>query len=203
MELAVSRHLTAAVEGDLDEAVARRLAREVNASLAAVYGKRGKAHLESRISGYNSAAQTSPWLVLVDLDRPTVSCAPLLIARWLPRPANYMCLRVAVSSAESWLMGDHERFAAHLGISGSRLPDNPEAIDDPKQFVVNLARRSRKSRVREGVPPRDGSGRRVGPLYNVVMAEFVSDVWRPAAAANSADSLRRCLKRLTEVLGPN
>ena len=46
-----------AVEGIVDEAVARRLVREVGANPGAVYGKKGKAHLRGRLSGYNQAAE--------------------------------------------------------------------------------------------------------------------------------------------------
>ena len=44
--------ISGAVEGDVDEAVLRRLVQQVGASPGTVYGKRGTPHLLQRISGY-------------------------------------------------------------------------------------------------------------------------------------------------------
>ena len=69
--------ISAAVEGDVDEAVARRLIVGAGAQPGSIYGKHGKAALRTRIDGYNRAAQHAPWLVLVDLDS-DAACAPVL-----------------------------------------------------------------------------------------------------------------------------
>jgi len=74
--------LTAAVEGLVDEAVVRRLAKHVGVEVGPVYGKNGKGHLRQRIAGYNNAARISPWVVLVDLNR-EAECAPPLRDAWL------------------------------------------------------------------------------------------------------------------------
>jgi hypothetical protein len=67
--------ITAAVEGDVDEAVVRSLIEHIQAKIRAVYGRTGKSHLQRRLSGYNQAARFSPWIVLVDLDH-DAECAP-------------------------------------------------------------------------------------------------------------------------------
>jgi hypothetical protein len=68
------RNVTAAVEGAVDEAVARRIAREINIALERVFGKTGKDKLVTRIHGYNRAAARSPWWVLLDLDHDAGPC---------------------------------------------------------------------------------------------------------------------------------
>jgi hypothetical protein len=67
--------LSAAVEGDLDEVVLRRLIAEVGLPVGTIYGKAGKAHLRNRIEDYNRAARFVPWVILVDLDAPCIRCA--------------------------------------------------------------------------------------------------------------------------------
>jgi len=184
-----------AVEGDLDEWVARKLVTHVGASCGPVYGKQGKSHLKRRIQGYNQAADRMPWLVLVDLDRD--ACPPALRNDWLPDPAPRMCFRIAVRAIEAWLLADRSNLARFLGVSTSQIPCNPEALPDPKQFLINLASGSRKRAIKEGLVP--GQGQRIGPAYNSHLIEFVKGVWDVKSAASNAPSLRRaldCLQRL-------
>ena len=190
--------LAAAVEGLIDEAVVRRLAKHVGMEVGPVHGKNGKGHLRQRIAGYNNAARISPWIVLVDLNR-DAECAPPLRDAWLHQPATNMCFRVAVREVESWLLADRGRLARFLRVPISRVPTTPEAIEDPKRALVELAARSRRRDIREDMVPRPGSGRTVGPAYASRLIEFVGTHWNPEVAAGSSDSLRRCLLRLREI----
>jgi hypothetical protein len=188
----------AAVEGIVDEAVVRKLIAHADATPGDVYGKQGKSFLRQRIAGYNNAAQRAPWLVLVDLDSEE-DCAPPLRSAWLPQPAPYLCLRVAVREVEAWLLADAERLAGFLNVARSRLPADPERLGDPKAAMIELARASRRRDIREDMVPRPESGRQVGPAYSSRLIEFASGDWRPDVAAGRADSLNRtmrCLKRL-------
>jgi hypothetical protein len=165
-----------------------------------VYGKQGKPHLRERVSGYNNAARHVPWLILVDLDR-DADCAPPFAAQWLPRPAPLLCFRVVVRAVEAWLLADVETLSGFLGVARSRIPTHPEALDDPKAALVNLARASRRTAVRKDMVPREGSGRPVGPAYSSRLIEYVVNHWRPDVAAARAESLDRairCLRRLAE-----
>lgn len=191
--------VSGAVEGLIDEAVLRGLLTHVGAAVGAVHGKHGKDDLRHGLRGYNSAARWAPWVVLVDLNRDE-ACAPPLRRLWLPDPAPGMCFRIVVRKIEAWLLADRERIARFLGVPLSRVPPSPEAVDDPKQLMVELARRSRRREIREDMVPRPGSGRQVGPAYTSRLVEFVERHWRPGVAARSADSLRRCLKRLDQLV---
>lgn len=192
------------MEGDLDEVVLRRLGEHTGICVGSVYGKKGKRDLQGKIAKYNQAAQFSPWVVLVDLDG-EFECAPSLRARWLPSPARHMCFRVAVREVESWLLADRESIARFLSIGQQKVPSSVDDLDDPKQTLIDLARASRRSAIREDMAPRQGSGASVGPAYTSRMTEFVraqgEPRWRPDLAAEVSPSLSRCINALAQLRG--
>jgi hypothetical protein len=190
--------ICAAVEGTIDEAVARKLIFEAGGTPGEIYGKKGKLFLRQKVQGFNNAARHSPWMVLVDLNS-EAECVPPIREEWVPDPAPMLCFRVAVREVEAWLMADAESLAGFLGIARNKISDNPESIADPKTAMVNLARKSRRRYIREDMVPREESGRQVGPAYKSRLIEYVMEKWRPDIAASNADSLRRaiaCLRRL-------
>lgn len=193
-------YISGAVEGILDEAVLRRLVNWVGAEMGYVYPVGGKPQLDLRLSGYNEAARYSPWCVLRDLDK-DASCPAELIVRLLPEPAPTMCFRIAVRAVEAWLMADRQRMASFLSVSRARIPVSPEDAHDPKEILVNVARRSNKTAVQDSMVPRPGSGRSVGPGYTSLMIEYIRSRWRPEIAAESSESLRRCIACLKSLAG--
>ena len=189
--------LSVVVEGITDEVVVIRILEECGLKMGVVRGLKGRSSIEKGITGYNNAVKRSPWFVLVDLDQD--SCAGELCQSWLPNPSPLMCLRVVIREVESWLLADAVRLAGFLKVSPTLLPDSPESLADPKRTLVNLARRSRSVKIRDGLVPRIASGRVVGELYTSLVTEFVMDRekgWRPAHAAQSAPSLDRCIKAI-------
>ena len=191
--------VSAAVEGDVDEAVVRRLIVEAGAQPGPVYGKGGKAALRAKINGYNNAARHAPWLVVVDLDG-DAECAPPLREIWIPAPAPWLCFRVVVRQIEAWLMADAESLAAYLGIAARRIPTAPETLDNAKAAMVTLARRSRKRNMQYDMVPREGGGRSVGPAYTSRLIEYATSRWRPRVAAARSESLRRAMARLERLV---
>lgn len=190
--------ISTAVEGLVDEAVARKVLAHVGAVPGVIYGTKGKSHLRSKIDGYNRAARHAPWLVLVDLDQ-DAACASALRNEWVREVAPLLCFRIVVREIEAWLMADATSLAAFLRVSVSRVPSDPESIVRPKDALVQLARQSKRIALRRDMVPRPGSGRAVGPAYTSRLIEYVDDQWRPEIAARSAESLRRalaCLRRL-------
>jgi hypothetical protein len=108
-----------------------------------------------------------------------------------------------VRAVEAWLLADRERLAHFLGIQLSHVPTNPEAVDDPKRTVIELAERSRRRGIREDMVPRPGSGRTQGPAYTSRMIEFAMDEragWRPDVAGSSSASLCRCLRSIHQLV---
>jgi hypothetical protein len=190
--------VTGAVEGIIDEALLRRICEHVGTQAGTVYGKSGKIYLLQRLPGYNNSARHRHWAVLLDLDNDG-ACAPEILPVWLPLPSALMALRVAVRELEAWILADQERIAGYLAVRPAEVPANSDVLDHPKEFVIELARRSRRSDIREDIVPRPGSGQSVGPAYASRMIEFLhgrEDGWRPEIAARSSDSLRRCLEAL-------
>ena len=185
--------VTVAIEGSVDEAVARRLIAHVGGQTGRINGYGGKSFLEKRIGGYNNGARNSPWFVLVDLD---TGCAAQLRNDWLPAPAALMCFRVAVHEVEAWLLADAETLAEYLKVRVSRVPRDPERLPDPKSRMIALARRSASRAVRNGMTPRSGNDRAVGSTYNRRLADYARDRWRPGLAARRSDSLRRAIAGL-------
>ena len=180
--------ISSAVEGVVDEAVVKRLIVEAGGGIGPIYGKRGKSQLKQKINGYNNAARHDPWIVLVDLNR-EADCPPPLKAVWLPNPAPFMCFRIAVREVEAWLLADRERFASFFRVRLLHIPAAPEVLNDPKEAVIEVSRKSRSRDIRLDMVPRPGSGRTIGPAYVSRLIEFVSDRqrgWRPERAAQSS-----------------
>jgi len=193
--------ISAAVEGNLDEAVVRKLITHAGATPGDVYGKQGKAFLRQKISAYNNASRRMPWIVLVDLDC-DADCAPQLRNAWLSDQSPRLCFRIAVREVEAWLIADVERLSIFIGVARQSIPADPESLRDPKTTMVNLARASRRREILEDMVPREGSGRREGPAYSSRLVEFVIYQWRPDVAAIHSESLARairCISRLTRI----
>jgi hypothetical protein len=151
--------------------------------------------IKKRIRSLNDAAKGMPYLVLTDLD--TSECAPVLIRQWLNAPKHpNLLLRVAVRAVEAWLLGCRESFAAFLGVPESRIPAQVEGIVNPKEYVVNLARRSRKKDIRLDIVPRDGSTAKVGPDYNGRLTSYVLENWDPIVAKEHSPSLQKAMEAL-------
>ncbi len=191
-------HVHILVEGLTDEIVIRRILQDAKLTCGFVRGLNGKEQLLEQLPKYNAAARRSNWLVVVDLDQ-DAECAPDYVREKLPHPSEGMLLRIAVRTIESWLLADRERFAAFLGIAVENIPDKPDNEENPKTTLLNLARRSKRKKLREDIAPRPGSGRKVGPGYLTRIIEFVTEgkySWRPEVAAENSDSLRRCIEAL-------
>ena len=187
-----------AVEGRLDEAVARYLLEFCGFDVGPVYGIRGRNAILERVAGYNEDARFGAhWFVLVDLDR-NPDCAPELVRSVLPSPAPDMCFRVAVRSIEAWLLADRKGFASWAGIRLSDLPVDVESLEQPKGRLVDAVRQSRRRTLVDSIVPRQGSGRTEGPAYTSTLSEFVTDRWNIEAAAAAAPSLARAIRCLKD-----
>lgn len=186
------------VEGDIDDAVVRKIAFRLGVDVHEVFVRNGKPAVLKALRGFNSSARSRPWFVLVDLDQDT-PCAGDFVAEHLPAPSSKMRFRIAVRAAESWLLADREGFAKFFRVGLGAVSENPEGLTDPKQSVVDIARLSRKAMVRDSVPPRPGSGRRTGELYAALLIEYVIQHWDPAAARRRSVSLDRAMTRLGEL----
>ncbi len=181
-----SAAVTLVVEDRLSEAVMLRLVHDIWSDWkgnAAVHVNHGIARIKANIKKWNEAARIVPVIILVDSD--DSACSVEMKADWLPNgESRKLIFRIAVREVESWLLADHVEFPKFLGISTSLLPRNPDTVVDPKNELIQLAKRSPRRSIREGIVPRDGSGATIGPTYNDVLAEFAETKWFVPAARN-------------------
>lgn len=181
----------------MDEAIVRTLLEHTGREAGTIYVQGGKPKLLAKLAGFNAAARFSPWIVVIDLNG-DAECAPDFVSETIPAPSANMIFRVAVRQAEAWLMADREGLAHYLRVSQALVPKDPEAEVDAKRTMVNVARASRDRRVRQDMVPTPGGGRKTGPNYAGRLIEFATRRWRPDVAAERADSLSRCLRRLAD-----
>jgi hypothetical protein len=186
------------IEDDLSEVILRRLLTDADRDyfVGSAYGRNGFGYLRNTANKWNAAAAAgTPILLLTDLDRH--NCAPELISGWLNQEchANFL-FRVAVREVESWLLADSEGFAQFLGIRSALVPTQPDQVVDPKQTLINLARRSRRKTLKDSIVPRTGSTATQGPDYNSCLGDFVRKHWDSKTARDHSPSLNRAWQQI-------
>ena len=108
-------------------------------------------------------------------------------------------MRVPIRAIESWLLADLEGVTREFWVPRHRVPDDPDSLDNPKQALVNLCRRSRRADIRTAMVPRTGSGRQVGPEYSDRVSIFALRAWDPLRAGERSPSLRRTIATLRKL----
>jgi hypothetical protein len=184
------------VEGRLDETAANRLITATGHQPGTCYGKKGFAYIQNKVRGFNQAASSGIYLVLVDFMDTKLGCPAEVVAQWLPHRQPHLLFRLVVRELESWLLADRENLARFLKISPVKIPAHPEQLSDPKLTLVNLARASRSKSIREALVPELDSTASEGRLYNSEMNRFIEDYWDITKARQDAESLNKCCSRL-------
>lgn len=185
------------VEDAPSEAVLRVMLKQVvpHVEVSAVYGMKGNGFLRKNCNAFNQASKGMPYLLLTDLDH--YPCPRALIADWKCTPFNEgMLFRIAIKEIESWIMSMKEPFSDFLGVAKNKIPDKPDTVSDPKQLLLNLARRSRSNRIAKEMVPERSSTAAVGPGYNSLLTAFVYHKWIAIEAAKNSESLSRCIDRV-------
>ena len=190
--------LNVVVEDAVSEAVMVRLLAYVRYSGRIVYRiERGNGNIRKNIDKYKGASRVVPHLVLTDLDR--YPCPPALLDDWnIGKLSGTMTFRIAVREVEAWLLSDRQNIATFLMVAVEKVPCNPESLDDPKQALFGVIRKSRKRRLIEEMIPQPGA--HIGPLYNERICDFVLNHWHIETAATNAPSLARNLARISAFL---
>ena len=111
-------------------------------------------------------------------------CPPNAINE-IPGPVHpNLMYRFAVMEIESWVMAHREAISDFLSIPKNRIPDDTDTIEKPKEYLIDLARKSRSGRIKKDIVPQDRSTSQVGPDYNGRLGEFVSKHWDARIASN-------------------
>ncbi len=154
----------------------------------------GFGYIKTNINGFNQAAIATPFFVLTDLDN--YSCPTVLINEWLNHPPKpNLIFRIAVREIEAWLLADREGFSNFTGVSLANFPINPELEANPKQTLINIARKSRRRSVREDIVPINKNAQ-IGPNYNEQLMNYVASIWDIEKAMENSESLRRACQYL-------
>ena len=158
---------------------------------------KGFGQIKSNLSRFKNASNVLPHIVLTDLDQ--YVCASELLQDWnvLPLHEN-MLFRIAVREVEAWLLADGTGIASLLSISQNKVTTTPDDLFDPKQTLVNLARKSRSRRFASEFVPASGSAAQIGPLYNDHLCRFARERWNVQSAVESSPSLNRSVARLQQ-----
>lgn len=193
--------LVIAVEDELSGAVMSRLISFSgrNFTINRIFNARGNVRLKAGMTKFREASRVFPHIVLTDLDR--YPCPPELIDTWNAKQLPPQLLfRIAVREVEAWLMADRAGIAEFLHIDVNKVPHAPEAEEDPKRTLINLARKSKKRRLSQEIVPEAGSSAKIGVLYNTHFVKFVNYCWDIEQARLSAPSLERTISRISTFL---
>jgi hypothetical protein len=186
-------------EDELSDAVACRLANLAGWEEQTLrsFRRGGSGYLRKRVDSFCEIARTGPCFVLTDLDR--MACAPALLADWfgVKERRENLVFRVAVREVEAWLLADRAGLANFLGVAPQRIKHDPEAIQNPKEALLNVAKLSRPE-IRHELLPKRNSFAIQGLGYNVILSGFAKRLWNVSAAAERSRSLSRALVRLAE-----
>ncbi len=193
-----------AIEDRLSDVVATKILNHFGGEIIQKAGYKGNSYLQQKAQSFNKGARKECSIfMLTDLDSPQ-DCPPGLIQSWIRGPLNpYFLIRVAVMEVESWVMADRVGFANFLSIPIHRIPSPTVDILNPKEFLVSLARKSQKKRVRQALVPGPGTNLSVGPQYNEYLSDFIQDHWNLERAATVSPSLKRTIDRLTQEMVTN
>ena len=185
------------VEDVLSEGVLRRILRHFapKFSIVSCLGREGYGFIKKNLPAFNEASAQACFVVMTDLD--DNGCAPTLRKLWHSRPFHdNLLFRVAIIEVEAWLLAHRRGFARYLGVPRERIPGDSQKIRHPKEFIIDLARRSPRAEIRDAIVPRSSRRSRVGPDYNGCLLRFVDRFWNFEVARKNSDSLDRALKAL-------
>jgi hypothetical protein len=106
-----------------------------------------------------------------------------------------ICFRIAVKEVEAWLLADIEGLSQFFRVSKVNFPKKPENEIDPKQTLIELAKRSRLRTIKDDIVPINEYAK-IGPNYNARMTEFVNEYWNIESAINRSRSLEKAFSKL-------
>lgn len=193
-------YISLVYEDDLSEIVMTQILRQFpdKYELHQSYSGNGFGYLKANIKGFNQASSVNPHFMLTDLD--TYECPLTLIGEWVNFKMNpNFIFRIAVREIESWLLADREGLSKYFNISIKNLPMNPDEEANPKETLINLARRSKRRNIREDIVPLNQNAS-IGPYYNGCLSEFVLNYWNIENAIKHSDSLKRAYQKLKDFL---
>ncbi|EPC3544836.1 hypothetical protein ACRZCT_004522 [Aeromonas hydrophila] len=193
--------LSIASEDIISEVVLSKIVSQVCAGdIVHRLGKTGCGDLIKNIPKYNQLAALHPVVLMLDLD--TRACADeyvsSLFSKLNGREPNFHII-VPVTEVESWLLSDKSTLSTCLGVNEKTIPCEPDKLMDPKQTIINLARKSKLRKIKSELPPAVGEKCPIGISYNSILCEYVKSYWRVDVAKESSPSLKRAVDILSSL----
>ena len=187
-------YINIAFEDVLSEAVINRLLSQLWPE-AVIYKKffgRGSGYLKSHLQAFINSSKSNPFFVLIDSDNE--SCAKKMLNSLLQKvpPSNFI-FRIAVHEIESWILADFDNLIKTLNVKSGRCPSNLDTIKLPKEYILNLARKSASSLIKKSLLPTKVGGATQGPGYNSIMVRFAMEKWNISNASLHSESLNRAI----------
>lgn len=189
------------LEGLLEEPVARKIVFFCGHNVGDCFGKNGFVFIKEKSYRYHSITKKgNAVFVLTDFADSKCPCIVEACHQYLithiAKPDNKFLLRFAVAELESWLLADRMGISNYLGVPTNKIPVSPDTETDPKQLLVNLARKSKRKGIKSALVPSKYHGGVVGPNYRSTMQKFIENVWDIESARKNSPSLERCVSRL-------
>jgi len=185
------------VEGETDEPVVTALMRAAGwaDSEFNVRSVNGKGVIDRDIKRYWEAARGHAYVVFRDLDRDGGGCPVTLRAELVehtPGESPDLLIRIVDQCIESWILADRQGVAdfCNRSIASVRPSDS--------RHKEHLLRLFQKAQFKDAVL-REGEKLAFGPAYKGHLQNLMTHYWSIERAATESDSLRRALKRLTDL----
>lgn len=157
----------------------------------------GFGKIKANVNKWNAAAVKGiRFIVVTDLD--SSPCPVKLINEWFVNGIDTnLIFRIAIKEIESWVLADNINFSKFLGISNYSITDS-DTINDPKDFLFKLTKKSRYTNIKKDILPLDIFAR-IGPNYNNRLALFIHSYWDIDNARQKSKSLDRAIKAFVRI----
>lgn len=155
----------------------------------------GKGVIDRDLKNYWEAARVLPYVVFRDLDRDGAGCPVTLRAQLVehtPGESPDLLIRIVDQCIESWILADRQGVAEFCDRSMASVK-SPASHHKP--YLLSIMK---EAKLKDAV---DGKGRELdfGPAYAIHLQRLMTHHWSIERAAAESDSLRRALKRLTDL----
>lgn len=155
----------------------------------------GKGVIDRDLKNYWEAARVLPYVVFRDLDRDGGGCPVTLRAQLVehtPGESPDLLIRIVDQCIESWILVDRQGVAEFC--DRSMVSVKPPASHH-KPYLLSLMK---EAKLKDAVE-QQGHLLDFGPAYALHLQRLMTHHWSIERAAAESDSLRRALKRLTDL----
>lgn len=183
-----------------EEAMIKIIASKDRFRIRCSLGKKGCGYLTSNLEKFNALANSHHVLLVLDLDnKHDLQEFKNNIEGQIRNKDEKLKIIVPVREIESWLLADREGLSKFLAVSKDKIDREPELLLDPKEKIINLAKQSRDSNIKKGIPPKQGAAAKMGLSYNTLLSSFIREYWDITRAFELSPSLRETISFIDEI----